>query len=428
LLNNTFVRDTTDHRATGGLLARIDAANAGRRNAFERQSRNIALMLNGTTFTALHKTPLAKAFASLALAAALLSTAPVMAAEAPGKVISSKLGLPWPAVIGHRGASFDAPEETIASYTLARDLGADYLEMDIQRTKDGVLIALHDDKLGRTTNIAEVFPERAKDPVSTFTLAELKQLDAGSWFNKAYPDRARPGYVGLKILTLEEVMAIADGGANKPGLYVETKVPAQFPGIEADVHKVLEKGGWLSQRPAAAKGHVSVASTPGRVILQTFEKPSLELLQKEMPNVPKILLLWIGDGYMEAKSNVAYKDSGYKDYASFYAAQEVKSPAEFEAWLDWAKAHGANGIGPASKLTHGGDQSYMDMMKPWMTKMAHDKGLVIHPYTVDDPVDFKTLKAQGADGFFTNRASVLLKFYGRPSKDSIDTILKRNGY
>lgn len=160
-------------------------------------------MLNGTTFTALHKTPLAKAFASLALATALLSAAPVMAAEAPGKVISSKLGLPWPAVIGHRGASYDAPEETIASYTLARDLGADYLEMDIQRTKDGVLIALHDDKLGRTTNIADVFPERAKDPVSTFTLAELKQLDAGSWFNKAYPDRARPGFVGLKILTLE---------------------------------------------------------------------------------------------------------------------------------------------------------------------------------------------------------------------------------
>lgn len=385
-------------------------------------------MLNGMTFTALHKTPLAKAFASLALAGALLSAAPAMAAEAPGKILSSKLGLPWPAVIGHRGASYDAPEETIPSYTLARELGADYLEMDIQRTKDGVLIALHDNTLGRTTNIAEVFPDRVKEPVSNFTLAELKQLDAGSWFNKAYPDRARPSYVGLKILTLEEVMAVADGGANKPGLYVETKVPAQFPGIEADVHKVLEKGGWLSQRPAAAKGHVSVASTPGRVILQTFEKPSLELLQKEMPNVPKILLLWIGDGYMEAKSDVAYKDSGFKDYASFYAAQEVKSKAEYEAWLDWAKAHGANGIGPASKLSHGGDQSYMDMMQPWMTKMAHDKGLVIHPYTVDGPVDFKTLKAQGADGFFTNRAAVLLKFYGRPAKDSIDTILKRNGY
>ncbi|EPM99942.1 glycerophosphodiester phosphodiesterase, partial [Pseudomonas syringae pv. actinidiae ICMP 18804] len=74
----------------------------------------------------------------------------------------------------HRGASFDAPEETIPAYTLARDLGADYLEMDIQRTKDGVLIALHDDVLERTTNIAQVFPTRVKDPVSTFTLAELK--------------------------------------------------------------------------------------------------------------------------------------------------------------------------------------------------------------------------------------------------------------
>ncbi|KEZ67238.1 glycerophosphodiester phosphodiesterase, partial [Pseudomonas syringae pv. syringae FF5] len=154
-------------------------------------------------------------------------------------VLSEKYGLPWPAVIAHRGASFDAPEETIPAYTLARDLGADYLEMDIQRTKDGVLIALHDDVLERTTNIAQVFPTRVKDPVSTFTLAELKQLDAGSWFNKAYPDRARDSYNGLQILTLDEVIDIAEGGANKPGLYIETKVPNKFPGVEADLKKLL---------------------------------------------------------------------------------------------------------------------------------------------------------------------------------------------
>ncbi|MEA9977553.1 glycerophosphodiester phosphodiesterase [Pseudomonas sp. 10B1] len=362
------------------------------------------------------------------LVSALFLSETSLAVEHPGKALAEKIGVPWPAVIGHRGASFDAPEETIPSYALARDLGADYLEMDIQRTKDGVLIALHDNTLGRTTNIAQVYPERVNDPISTFTLEELKRLDAGSWFNAAFPARARSSYVGLKILTLNEVINIAEEGENKPGLYVETKLPAQFPGVEEDLQKLLAKRGWLDQRPAAAKGHVNVANTPGRVILQTFERPSLELLQKNMPQVPKVLLLWIGDGYMEASSTVDFKASGAKDKAAFYAKREVKSEAEFAAWMDWAKAHGASGIGPASVLKHGGDQSYMDMVKPWMTKMAHDRGLLIHPYTVDAAEDFKALSMRGADGFFTNRAAQLLKFYGRPSKDSIDTLLRRNGY
>jgi glycerophosphoryl diester phosphodiesterase len=382
------------------------------------QKRNVITMLKGISRT----------LATAALAGVMLSSGFTMAATEPGKALAAKIGVPWPAVIAHRGASFNAPEETIPSYTLARELGADYLEMDIQRTKDGVLIALHDDTLERTTNIAEVYPNRVKDPLSSFTLEEIKRLDAGSWFNKAHPDRARASYAGLKILTLDEVIDIAEGGKNKPGLYIETKVPAQFPGIEDDLKKKLEQRGWLSQRPAAEKGYVNVAHTPGRVILQTFEKPSLELLQKAMPNTPKILLLWLGDGYIQAASDKTFKDSGAKDKASFYATQQVKSKEEFAAWMDWAKAHGAIGTGPASALKNGGDQSYMDLVQPWMNKMAHDRGLIIHPYTVDDAVDFKAISQRGVDGFFTNRASELLKFYGRPSRESIDSILKRIGY
>lgn len=371
---------------------------------------------------------ISRTLSTAALAGVLLSSGVAQAANEPGKALAAKIGVPWPAVIAHRGASFNAPEETIPSYTLARELGADYLEMDIQRTKDGVLIALHDDTLERTTNVAEVFPDRAKDPLSSFTLEEIKRLDAGSWFNKAHPDRARASYAGLKILTLDEVIDIAEGGKNKPGLYIETKVPAQFPGIEDDLKKKLKQRGWLSQRPAAEKGYVNVAHTPGRVILQTFEKPSLELLQKAMPTTPKILLLWLGDGYIQAASDKTFKDSGAKDKASFYATQQVKSKEEFAAWMDWAKAHGAIGTGPASALKNGGDQSYMDLVQPWMNKMAHDRGLIIHPYTVDDAVDFKAISQRGVDGFFTNRAAELLKFYGRPSKESMDSILKRIGY
>jgi glycerophosphoryl diester phosphodiesterase len=70
-----------------------------------------------------------------------------------GAVTAQRLGLPFPAVMAHRGASYLAPEETAWSYRVAKLVGADYLEADIQRSKDGVLIALHDDTLLRTTNV-----------------------------------------------------------------------------------------------------------------------------------------------------------------------------------------------------------------------------------------------------------------------------------
>lgn len=149
----------------------------------------------------------------------LLGFGQTHAAEASTpKALATLQGIPHPAVIAHRGASFDAPESTAAAYKLARDLGADYLELDLQRSKDGVLFVLHDDSLLRTTDVATRFPERKDSPANAFTMAELKTLDAGSWFNAAYPDRARPAFAGLKILTLDEVINIAEGNpARSPG-------------------------------------------------------------------------------------------------------------------------------------------------------------------------------------------------------------------
>ncbi|ALE89325.1 glycerophosphodiester phosphodiesterase [Pseudomonas versuta] len=352
------------------------------------------------------------------------------ASNAPEAAVASAQGIPHPAVIAHRGASFDAPESTAASYKLARDLGADYLEMDLQRSKDGVLFALHDNGLLRTTDVAKKFPERKDSPASAFTLAELKTLDAGSWFNQAYPQRARPSFVGLPILTLDEIIDIAQGNPqHKPGLYIETKEPKQFPGIERDLKNKLTERGWLKPVTTTA-GNVApqTGEGKGRVILQTFEKNSLELLQKEMPDTPKILLLWIGEGGMAASSGVSFADSGEKDKAAYYAKLQPKDKDEFLHWLDVAKANGAIGTGPSAALTHGGAQSYFDLIQPWMNKATHDKGLLVHVYTLDEPVDFKKATDAGVDGIFTNRASELLKYYQRPAAKSVNQLLEQNGY
>ena len=354
---------------------------------------------------------------------------PAHATSAPA-ALASAAGIPHPAVIAHRGASFDAPESTAAAYLLARDLGADYLELDLQRSNDGVLFALHDDNLQRTTDVATKFPERKDSPANAFTLAELKTLDAGSWFNTAYPERARPGFVGLKILSLDEIIKIAEGNPqHKPGLYIETKEPKQFPGIEADLKDKLLDKGWLSSVGSKlGKSNTGVGQGKGRVVLQTFETASLKELQKEMPNTPKILLLWVGEGSIEPKSKVTFAESGEPTKAAYYAKQEPKDAAEFEKWVDEAKSLGAIGTGPSAQLTNLGDQSYSDLVKPEMNQLTHDKGLLVHVYTVDEPVDFEKVMSAGVDGIFTNRAAELLKFYKRWPSSSVQDLLQDNGY
>jgi len=368
---------------------------------------------------------------SALLLSVLLGLGQAQAASEPSPAsLAAHSGIPHPAVIAHRGASFDAPESTAAAYKLARDLGADYLELDLQRSKDGVLFALHDNNLQRTTDVASKFPERKDSPANAFTIAELKTLDAGSWFNSAYPDRARPAYAGLKILTLDEIIDIAQGNPlHKPGLYIETKEPKQFPGIERDLKDKLQDRGWLSPVGSKlAKSELAVGQGKGKVVLQTFEKSSLELLEKEMPQVPKILLLWVGEGSIEPKSKVTFAESGDKDKATYYAKQEPKDKAEFQQWVEYAKAQGAIGTGPSAALTNGGDQSYSDLVKPWMNQYTHDQGLLVHVYTVDEAVDYQKVMDAGVDGIFTNRASELLKFYKRPAAGTVAQLLQNNGY
>src|SRR4051794_26865132 len=144
----------------------------------------------------------------------------IMMMSAPGSAQYKKK-----TVIAHRGASAYAPEHTAAAYKLAIEMGADFVEQDLAVTKDDVLICLHDASLERTTNVEEVFPDRAVTVsldgstrkhwvANDFTLAEIKQLDAGSWFDKKFASE--------KVLTFDEAVAIVKGRA---GLYPELKTP-----------------------------------------------------------------------------------------------------------------------------------------------------------------------------------------------------------
>ncbi len=291
------------------------------------------------------------------------------------------------AVIAHRGMPRNAPEETAPSYWLAKNLGADYLEADLQRTKDGVIICLHDNDLKRTTNIEEVFPGRALFPASMFTLAELKKLDAGTWFNKANPDFARESYVGLSILTLDELIDIAEANNDSIGLYLETKKPELFPNIEKELFELLDKRGWVD-------------NPNKKLILQTFSNTSLKLLNQYFPNTPKCMLLWNGEEFLFGGV----------------------TPSKLKNALEFGVEHGAGIVGPSFK---GEMNEYFNLMEDWMLEMYHSMGYIIHPYTFDTKSDLSYTKK--SEGQFTNRTDLLLNYYGREHK-SINAILTELNY
>ncbi|GAA4036220.1 hydrolase [Allokutzneria multivorans] len=156
----------------------------------------------------------------VAVVAALLG-APVVAEAAP-KTTN----------IAHRGASHDAPENTLAAMRLGVRMGADLVETDVQRTKDGHLVLMHDTTLARTTDVEQVFPARAPWKIADFTLAEIKRLDAGSWKN--------PKFAGERVPTLPELLRVL--APSKAGLLLEAKAPELYPGIEREITRQL--GAW----------------------------------------------------------------------------------------------------------------------------------------------------------------------------------------
>lgn len=271
---------------------------------------------------------------------------------------STTTALPAPtaaAVIAHRGASAEAPEHTFAAYDLAVEQGADYLEQDLQMTADGVLVALHDDTLDRT---ARGPAGSCSGPVNTKTLEQLQACDVGTWFNEADPDRADPGFEGLRIPTMEEIL---DRYGDEVRYYIEIKSPGDDPGMEAAVLELLDDAG-LTDDPSSEQ-----------VLIQSFSADSLRLLHDERPELPLVQLL-------------------------------PASPTPLDPGLLDAVAEYAVAVGPSFGNV---DAAFV--------AAAHERCLDVHPYTVDDPVQMGRLLDLGVEGMFTNTPATLLQEReGRP--------------
>lgn len=127
-------------------------------------------------------------------------------------------------VIAHRGASGHAPENTMAAFRRAVALGATFIETDLQLSRDARLVAIHDDTVDRTTN--------GKGAVHSLTLAELRRLDAGSWFGSEF--------AGERIPTLDEILAFSK--KNDVVFYLELKPAGSWGGEHALIGALRESG------------------------------------------------------------------------------------------------------------------------------------------------------------------------------------------
>jgi len=336
--------------------------------------------------------------------------------------------MPDNAVIAHRGTIYWAPELTEAAFRWARNTGADYVELDVQRSKDSVLIIMHDKTFRRTTDVAEIFPGREADPIDSFTYEEIMALDAGSAFNKKNPDQARQTFAGQDVLVFEDVFRIAEGkrikrnpdgtrvftkddsgkyhfeyeadpadNGHRPGVYIETKIPDEYPGMEEQVYAELTRIGWNpleGEIPVAAepfwKGdRVNVGSTRGKILVQSFSRPG-------MMNFKRVF--------------------GEKVLASFLIGNpktnEFAKPEVTDEIIAFAKECGAPFIG-----TNLGDAN--DGLSPEFAGKIHAAGLKVNVYSFNTVEQMEKYFGPGegkkasplADGMITNRTDLTVDFY-----------------
>ena len=168
----------------------------------------------------------------------------------------SKFGLPLN--IAHRGARSIAPENTLAAARAGLQAGADMWELDVAVTADGELVVLHDDTLERTSNAKAIYPDRRPWAVHTFTLAELRRLDFGSWFNEKDPfEQIAAGvvtadmqhsYAGEPIPTLREALEFTRD--NQWRVNIEIKDATGTLGDPEVVEKVVALVGELKMQDA----------------------------------------------------------------------------------------------------------------------------------------------------------------------------------
>ncbi|MFF4915185.1 glycerophosphodiester phosphodiesterase [Streptomyces tendae] len=248
-----------------------------------------------------------------------------------------------PDVIAHRGSSGMAPENTAAAIDLAVRQRADYVEIDVQRTKDGKLVNFHDCTMQRTTDIEDLYPGRPSYRVSDFTWNELRQLDAGTWFHD--------DYAGEPIITVDDVIRHIQH--TRTGLLAEISPCSQYgTTIATDLADHLDN----------RSDYVTKALAHHRLAVQSFQTDDARTFHTAQPDIPI--------GILDA---------------------DRPTDTELTELSQWADQ-----INPQHTVT---DQTLVDRV--------HQLGMDINVWTVDEPGAIRTMTGLGVDGIITDYPQTL---------------------
>lgn len=302
-----------------------------------------------------------------------------------GPLAHAAASIGTPLVIAHRGASGYLPEHTLAGYELAVKMGADYIEPDLQMTRDGVLVAMHDDTLQRTTNVAELFPPRGADvktayKVADFSLAEVKTLTVTpTTTGKASYPGFTPKFAELRVPTFDEVIALAKAQSvvvgRTIGIYPEAK--QADPAMEDKILAALQREGY--------------AGAADKVFLQAFSDITVRsLADKQRALGLSVPLILLGQAVMLPDGSAVMAAPGRR----MLPLREVSGFA--------------SGVGVAIS------NAKFPLTKAWVDQ-AHAAGLAVHGWTFAkaDPTlaadEYKAFFAMGLDGVFSNYSDLAVK-------------------
>ena len=256
---------------------------------------------------------------------------------------AQELRADWPANFGHRGDSANAPENTLESFRKAVDSGAEGLELDAHMTRDGKIVVIHDDTLGRTTD--------GEGYVRDKTLAEIKQLDAGYSFadGGAHPYRGK----GLRILTLDEVFR------EFPDVAINVEIKEDVPGIEEAILAVIQSNGAKERTLVAAGDHG---------IIKRFR---------------------------EVSGGAVSTSASEREIRNFFLVSRLNLESFFQPPYEALQI----------PVVYGG----ANVATPKFIEAAHNRGVRVDVWTVNEPDEMNRLLNLGVDVIMTNHPKVLSK-------------------
>lgn len=277
-------------------------------------------------------------------------------------------------IIAHRGFSGVAPENSLAAFQKAIDIGADMIEFDVMMSKDGEVIVMHDDTLDRTTT--------GKGPVKNFTLSQLKTLDIGSWFAPQFKDE--------KVPTLREVLEMAKG---KIKVNIEIKMSSVDP---------FTKRNGIEEKIANLVRHYGMSKD---TMISSFSPIAIQRVKEFAPEITGALLYHDILGFLQrfnfktqfAPKKVASQQLSGSNLLSFKLGFRPNLTAKSP--LNLLRPINADAINPDFKA-----------LKPDWIHQVHEARKTVNTYTVNKEKDMKRLINMGVDGIITDYPNRLIKY------------------